>query len=94
MSKTPARELPLTQIQAATLEFIGSYIDRCGFPPTMSEIAAEFGRSKVTVLQNVCTLETKGMLKRILRKARGIVLTEAGRARCKPRLCQHCGQAT
>jgi len=51
-----------TPIQARIVEYIMQYRDVHGYSPTLQEIADHIGRSKVTVLAHVRTLQHKGIV--------------------------------
>lgn len=66
----------LTATQQKILEFIINYRADHGMPPTLAEIAENFGyRNRATVQQHLQALEKKGYIKRNSRLARGIELT-------------------
>lgn len=56
---------PLTNRQAAILDYIRREIARCGRPPTVREIGAKFGfTSTTTVRDHLGALERKGCIRR------------------------------
>ena len=55
---------PLTRRQRDILSFFEDYVEREGISPTLEEIAAHFGISKVTIFGHVGELERKGVLRR------------------------------
>ncbi|GJQ63455.1 MAG: LexA repressor [Melioribacteraceae bacterium] len=66
----------LTATQQKILEFIINYRADHGMPPTLAEIAGNFGyKNRATVQQHLQALEKKGYIKRNSRVARGIELT-------------------
>ncbi|MFW6107181.1 MAG: transcriptional repressor LexA [bacterium] len=72
---------PLTQRQAAVLEFIRTQIAREGRPPTLDEIGARFGiASSFGVRRHLTALEKKGYIERDAHAARGLRLTPEFRA--------------
>ena len=67
----------LTKAQSNVLSFIKAYMKKNKLPPTYEEIADNFGfKSKNSVETHLHALERKGVIQRIQRKARGIVLNE------------------
>lgn len=76
---------PLTHRQRQILQFITTYRDRYGYPPSQREIAAHLGISgTLPVGKHLDALERKGCLRRDA-VSRGIVLTApAGRAVALP----------
>jgi repressor LexA len=72
---------PLTERQAAVLEFIRSRVARDGRPPTLDEIGARFAiASSFGVRRHLTALEKKGYIERDAGTARGIRLTPEFRA--------------
>jgi DNA-binding GntR family transcriptional regulator len=68
---TPLSRSPLSPRQRSTL----AYLVACGERvPTMREIAAHFGTSKVTAHEHVGQLERKGYIRRDKHKSRSIVV--------------------
>jgi repressor LexA len=55
---------PLTRRQRDILTFLEEYQEREGISPTLEEIAAQFGISKVTIFGHVSELERKGVIRR------------------------------
>jgi repressor LexA len=67
----------LTQAQQKVFDFLCSFTEIEGYPPTYSDIASNFGfSSDGTVRSYLETLEKKGFIKR-LSKARGIKILKA-----------------
>ncbi len=67
----------LTQIQNNVLDFIKAYMKKNKLPPTYEEIADNFGyKSKNAVETHLQALQRKGVIQRIQKKARGILLSE------------------
>lgn len=64
----------LTPKQLRIVEFIRQYDAEYGLAPTLEEIAAEMGVSKVTIYEHLTALEKKGALKRSYHKARSVEL--------------------
>ena len=54
---------PLTRRQRDILQFIKEYNEVQGISPTLEEIAARFGISKVTIFGHVGELERKGVIR-------------------------------
>ena len=68
----------LTDRQQAILDFVSAHIQAQGMPPTLAEIAAAFGFSQTRgAHKHLLALETKGQLRLLPGKARGIRLTSA-----------------
>jgi repressor LexA len=66
----------ITEIQKKILDFIINQRASQGYPPTLAEIASEFGyRNRSTVQQHLQALEKKGLLKRNPRLSRGLEVT-------------------
>jgi repressor LexA len=66
----------LTDIQSKILDFIINQKVEIGFPPTLAEIAQNFGyKNRATVQQHLQAIEKKGYIKRNSKKARSIELT-------------------
>jgi SOS-response transcriptional repressors (RecA-mediated autopeptidases) len=67
--------LPLTPRQLEVLRWLAGYIERCGFAPSLDEIAIGCGyASLASVHEMLGTLENKGWLMREYNTARGIAL--------------------
>lgn len=66
----------LTEIQRKILDFLIDQIKGNGIPPTLAEIAANFGyKSRATVQQHLGAIEKKGYIKKNPKLSRGIKLT-------------------
>lgn len=66
----------LTKIQRSVLDFIIYRKVEVGIPPTLAEIAENFGyKNRATVQQHLEAIEKKGFIKRTSNKARSIELT-------------------
>lgn len=71
----------LTPGQEETLQFIALTIERQGFPPTLKEMARQFGAASSNAANDrVRGLVQKGMVERHPLISRGITITPAGRA--------------
>ncbi len=70
----------LTPRQAQVLEFINQYLDEHGYPPTVREVAANFGfRSPRAAHDHMKALQRKGYLRSVPGKPRALeVLTPKG----------------
>jgi len=67
----------LTKAQNNVLSFIKGYLNKNRRPPTYDEIADNFGfKSKNSVETHLQALERKGVIQRIQKKARGILINE------------------
>jgi repressor LexA len=70
----------LTERQRQILDFLTSYVDAHGYPPTVREIGEAVGlASPSTVHAHLANLERAGLLKRDPTKPRALELTERGR---------------
>jgi repressor LexA len=70
----------LTHRQLQVLALVADSHQRRGVPPTARELGKQLGiRSTNGVSEHLKALERKGVLRRLPRCARGLVLTEAGR---------------
>lgn len=67
----------LTKKQGAILDFIAIAIDRDHMPPTVAEIAEEFGVKGATAFAHLTALQSKGFIIRT-RKARSIRVIKRG----------------
>jgi SOS-response transcriptional repressor LexA len=90
----------MTPVRAATLRFLVEYFDRTGYAPTLREMAAHFSKSVIAVYERLAALEELGLIRVVKQLARGIRITEAGRAAlpqsqvaAPARKCPHCGGA-
>jgi repressor LexA len=72
----------LTERQRQILDFLTSYVEAHGYPPTVREIGEAVGlASPSTVHAHLANLERAGLLKRDPTKPRALELTERGRPR-------------
>lgn len=63
---------PPTQVQLDTLAFMQAFIAERGYPPTVREIASEFGHSSMNcVHQRLVSMQRKGLVRHTPRIARG-----------------------
>ena len=68
----------LTDRQRQVLDLLRSHRQRCGYPPTLRELAAALGvTGTVGVMKHLAALEKKGYIARRGGDSRGIVLREA-----------------
>src|SRR5437867_1512646 len=75
----------LTERQRQILEFLTSYVDRQGYPPTVREIGEAVGlASPSTVHAHLANLERAGFLRRDPTKPRAIELRREPRAAPAP----------
>ncbi len=80
----------LTERQRQILDFLTSYLDAHGYPPTVREIGEAVGlASPSTVHAHLANLERAGLIKRDPTKPRALELTDrdqvaAGRGRASP----------
>lgn len=66
----------LTKIQKKILEYLIDRIKGPGIPPTLAEIAKQFGyRNRATVQQHLAAIEKKGYIRKNPKLSRGIELT-------------------
>ncbi len=66
----------ITEVQKGILDFLIEHKTGRGFPPTLAEIAKQFGyRNRATVQQHLQALERKGFIKKNPKLSRGIELT-------------------
>ena len=71
----------LTERQRQILDFVTSYVDSHGYPPTVREIGEAVGlASPSTVHAHLANLERAGLLKRDPTKPRALELADRGRA--------------
>ncbi len=66
-----------TKRQLEVLDFIRHFLANFRVAPTLDEMATHFHVSRVTVLEHVRALESKGVLKRTKNRARSIELNES-----------------
>ncbi len=64
----------ITRRQLETFEFIKSFLQRKKYPPTINEIAREFGVGNTSVVERLKSLEKKGYIKRIKDQTRSIII--------------------
>lgn len=77
----------LTVRQEQVLHFVIGHLDNHGYPPTLKEIAVNFGMSSINAVRDhLRALEGKGYLRRDSDKSRAIILTSKGRRRGFPLL--------
>ncbi len=70
--------MPLTERQAAILEFIQESLDNAGIPPSRADIARRFGfRTRSAADDHLRALAAKGYLELIPGRARGIRLRDS-----------------
>jgi len=73
----------LTGRQRRVFDYLVEFLQERGYPPTLSEIAAKLGLSRVGVMKHLMTLERKGYIRRS-RRARDIELVGFPRSRRIP----------
>jgi repressor LexA len=71
----------LTEKQQAILDFINSYVDANGFPPSVREIGRHFGIYPATVQDHISALERKGHLQKKRFQSRTLSVPAASRKR-------------
>lgn len=75
---------PIPERQRECLRIIADYTDRAGFPPTIRDIATAMGlsskRANNSVSEHLERLEKRGLIRRIPKISRGLVVTDDGRA--------------
>ena len=65
--------MALTKRQKEILDYLRSFISRCGFAPSFHEIRKEFGfTSLATVHEHLSNLERKGYIRRRYRESRSV----------------------
>jgi len=69
----------ITKTQSETLDFIISYIDKNGRPPTSTEIGAMFKISRAAAHLRLKSLEARGNIKRTKNISRGIEVVNNNR---------------
>ena len=78
-------DIPLTARQQEIWQFLVSYVDDHGYPPTVREIGVEVGlASPSTVHAHLANLERVGLIKRDPTKPRAIELTGHRRVEARP----------
>lgn len=70
----------LTPKQEQTLEFIALHIETHGFPPSLLQICDEFQIAKQAAHDRIRMLVKQGVLTKRAVVARGLAITDAGRA--------------
>lgn len=65
---------PLSPRQADTLKMVRDYIETCGYPPTLRELAKHMGISIHAANGHLVALEKKGAIRRTEGVARGITI--------------------
>jgi repressor LexA len=69
------KQVELTERQEEILEYIKTYVEKSGFPPTISEIQEEFSfKSPNAVQEHLKALERKGQIRRNPNRWRGLEL--------------------
>jgi repressor LexA len=66
----------ITPRQMEVLRLVRDYRRSHGFSPTLKELAAELGVSKVTVFEHLSVLQKKGLLKRSKHKVRSLEIAD------------------
>jgi repressor LexA len=69
----------LTARQTAILDFVNSYIDENGFPPSVREIAGHFAIYPATVQDHISALERKGYLQKKRYQSRSLSVPTSSR---------------
>lgn len=64
----------LTERQAEVLRYLEDYIQTWGYPPSVRELAKQFGIAIYAASGHLAALERKGRIQRQPRTARGITL--------------------
>lgn len=83
---------PPTARQRAVFDAIADTIERCGYAPTLTELAAAFAIGKITAYGHVDALVRKGWLRRMRHSSRGISLSPAAQRARALKTCPHCGE--
>jgi len=76
LSPSQTASMNLTPKQLRVLRFVRSFREEHGYSPTLREIAAELGVSKITVFQHLRALEKRGAIRRGRYQARAIELCD------------------
>jgi repressor LexA len=71
----------LTERQQAILDFINSYVNENGFPPSVREIGRQFGIYPATVQDHITALERKGYLQKKRFQSRTLSVPASSRRR-------------
>ena len=73
--------MPLTKRQKEILDFLESFLDEHGYPPSFEEIARHFGyTSLATVHEHLENLRQKGYIRKSYNASRSIELVETGKS--------------
>ena len=75
------------------LRQVAEFLDSRGYAPTLGELAALRGKSRVTVHEALQRLSRAGLLSHARYQGRSYRLTDAGRAALGGKQCPHCGGA-
>ena len=82
-------DIPLTARQQEIWQFLVTYVDDHGYPPTVREIGQEVGlASPSTVHAHLANLERVGLIKRDPTKPRAIELTGHRRVEARPAVAE------
>ncbi len=73
----------LTERQRRVFDYLKEFLEEKGYPPTLSEIAARLGLSRVGAMKHLLVLERKGYIRRS-RRARDIELIGVPKSRNVP----------
>lgn len=74
-----------TPRQLEVLRYIASSLRARAIPPTIREICERFGwASTIAAVDHLAALERKGLVTRIARVARGLMISEAGAEALRP----------
>ena len=69
---------PLTKRQRETLDYLGEFIERHGYAPSLEEICRHFGlASLATVHKHLTNLQQKGLIRRTRNRSRSLELIPA-----------------
>ena len=79
----------MTPRQLETLDFICAFIAEHRYAPTLDEIGARFGKSRITILQRLVALERGGFIRRKRYASRHIDVLEKP---APPGACPTCGR--
>ena len=82
----------MTRHQRRILDAIAAFIGAKGYCPTLQQIAAPLGVSKVSVYGHVRALRNLGLVA-LRPRRRGIDLTDAGKLSAATLNCPHCGKS-
>lgn len=67
-------EVTVTTKQRAVYDYIRTYAEERGFPPTIRELAAHFKCTKSGIQEYLEVLKKKGLLRHIPRSARALII--------------------